>query len=404
MKNKIKRFFPFLCCVVLISALIVPAAAAGSTTVDPNAITSFSTVITIDGEQFVFFGDANSSPAVSMAITSTGGLLSSGTQSYTFTYSGSGTFLGFAYSSDASAPTFEVDATLNFPGTSGSNSSYTLFSVASDEEDPDPSPFVRTIKGGVWRVRSDGEGNLLPPSGWSSNFSFFFLNFTSNGIKFQRIHFYDDNYHLNYDGFDVLSYLVYTPSDGWAPPFTTILVEGDQTVSLDAYSWFISVFDYISDDPNPGTYYTAVEIYDYTGRNIVDQFWVSSSPAAPSLSISFRIDGLKILSGDEIVYSVSPDNILVYDGFSDAPYSHLPVWQPGESLTIGGSPENSVLRLYFVFMPEYGDPGDLDLDSFLNNAVGGFLEFEIFPHISLSDIVWLTITIGVFFALLKMFI
>lgn len=70
--------------------------------VELGAVSSFTTFITIDGTTYPF-SSLTEKPSVTMAVTYSGATLSYGDQSYTYTYSGSGEFLGFSATGEAPA-------------------------------------------------------------------------------------------------------------------------------------------------------------------------------------------------------------------------------------------------------------------------------------------------------------
>ena len=401
-KRTLKRFFPLLCCMALLVSLIVPAAAID---VEPNVVVAYTTTISLDGEIFTFFGDTNSSPSVSMVITATGGQLTAGSVSYTYTYSGEGTFLGFAYSSDATSPIFEVDSNVNFPGGSGSNSSYSLYSVAKDDDGS--TIITRLIKGGVWRVRTDGAGNLVVPSSWPDNLLFESLEFLSGDFQFKSMSIGSSDCLLycqsSFGTNAVIAYDPFVLPDSWVPDLTTIMIQGDQNVSVPFYNWFVTVFDYVSDDTDPGTYYTLVQVHNYRGTQINHQFQYFSDGTSPRLKILFTELGFQIFLGEELLDHLVLDDPERGFGFSDAPLMHDSKYLPGSWVYIGGTAENATLDLYFTFTPEFADPSDIDVGGFLTNVIGGFFGFELFPGLSLSDLLWVTISIGLLFAFLKLF-
>jgi hypothetical protein len=60
------------------------------------------------------------------------------------------------------------------------------------------------------------------------------------------------------------------------------------------------------------------------------------------------------------------------------------------------------LNLYVVYQHSPSTPVGVDFASWLGTAVGGFLDFDLWPGLSLNDLLWVVLVIGVLFAFLKM--
>lgn len=72
-----------------------------------SVVQTFSSKITIGGQTYTFSGD-NAKPEVLLSVNATGAVLSAGSTTYTYTYSGEGTFHGLSYTSDGSLIEFPI--------------------------------------------------------------------------------------------------------------------------------------------------------------------------------------------------------------------------------------------------------------------------------------------------------
>lgn len=59
-------------------------------------------------------------------------------------------------------------------------------------------------------------------------------------------------------------------------------------------------------------------------------------------------------------------------------------------------------ELYRSVIVNPADPSDIDFTDWLQSAIGGFLDFELWPGMSLNELLWACLVIGVLFVFLRM--
>lgn len=156
----------------------------------------------------------------------------------------------------------------------------------------------------------------------------------------------------------------------------------------------------ISDAPLPVQPTTTINIYNNAGTQLLYSFKASSADASPRVTVA--------PSASSITFTVPDQDPVVFSGVYSSftglalkPQATAPAVVLGQTLSIGGKTSDSVLDLYCTYESGFADPSDIDFVSWLASAVGGFLAFELWPGMSLDQILWVILVIGILMWFLK---
>lgn len=153
---------------------------------------------------------------------------------------------------------------------------------------------------------------------------------------------------------------------------------------------------------------TTVTIYNNDGTLRRFSYTATSSDSSSGLSpvLRMRINayGANFYSGDTLVATwlvagndEEPEGFL---GLTGKRFGNFPSYGLGADITLGGQSTSSEYTFYIVYNTLPSTP-DVDWTSWIITAVGGFFDFELWPGLSLGDLLLVVISIGVLFAFLK---
>lgn len=167
-----------------------------------------------------------------------------------------------------------------------------------------------------------------------------------------------------------------------------VLYPVSEAIPENAYATSIRVFN------NDGTYQRFS--YSQTGLDL-----------SPALTLVVTATGLVVqdVDGnalDTFEVDSEPDQAALFRGFSYRRLAQSPTYGIGAMFSVGGLAQNAYIDLYIVYDAGVADPTEADWTSWLATAVSGFLDFEIWPGLSLSNLVLTFIAVGVLFWVLKM--
>lgn len=288
---------------------------------------------------------------------------------YEYTYSGTGTLNGFLvrstlYSGDGHVP---IDGSINFipsvtssGGGSGSTQPYSSTVTIGSSQFVFPSsvaaPKVTLTVNDAGATLTDG----------SKAFTYTYLGLGS------------------FLGF---SY-AFSGSPSFVPGQTYELAAGDHMLYP------------ISDAPLPVQPTTTINIYNNAGTQLLYSFKASSADASPRVTVA--------PSASSITFTVPDQDPVVFSGVYSSftglalkPQATAPAVVLGQTLSIGGKTSDSVLDLYCTYESGFADPSGTDFVSWLATAVGGFLAFELWPGMSLDQVLWVILVIGILMWFLK---
>ncbi len=342
------------------------------TSPDPDPV--YTTTIIIDGKYYLFTS-TDCSPDVLMEVMDNGCTLSDNVSNSFFTYSGSGVFKGFATSQGSSVNSYPVGFTKVFSGSEGSNATYELYSISEASQ-----PLYYSS------VTVDGVTETFSSTGSAPKISMQVLDtgavFTAAGKSVPYV----------YEGEG--SFLGFSFSPSGDPSFTP-----GNSYELAAGSHILYP---ISDAPLPNQLTTTVNIYNNAGTQLLYSFKASSADSSPRVTVA--------PSASSITFTVPDQDPVVFSGVYSSftglalkPQATSPIVVLGQTLSIGGNTSDSVLDLYCTYESGFADPSGTDFVSWLATAVGGFLAFELWPGMSLDQVLWVILVIGILMWFLKIF-
>lgn len=154
------------------------------------------------------------------------------------------------------------------------------------------------------------------------------------------------------------------------------------------------------------TYSTTIRVYNNDGTIQRFEYVDYGAGLSPTLVAKVTDYGLDIIKNGAVVdsfYVIRPGELPdAFTGFSMRRNSYTPTYAIDASVTAGGVAQNSSLDLYMTFAAEPSDPTEVDFTSWILTAVGGFFEFDLWPGLSLGDLVMTVIAIGILFSFLKL--
>lgn len=128
--------------------------------------------------------------------------------------------------------------------------------------------------------------------------------------------------------------------------------------------------------------------------------------ASPLVQVRITETGFDVYKAGQVVQSFYVDReqgqLDDFIGFSTRPNSFNPTYAPGATITVGNTAANADLNLYVVFKTGFSDPSNIDITDWIMTAVGGFFAFELWPGLSLGDLVLTILSIGLLFSFLKL--
>lgn len=378
----------------------------------------YSTTVTIAGQAFSFPGTTSSSPDVTLQVTSTGATLSAGSVSQSWTYSGSGTFAGFSFNLGGE-PDVAVGASTVFSGSSCKDTSFALYvcsgSGASSGGTSSPGS---TYAGDLlyspipWKsflVSPDSPDSLrtvtpvpicintLVPgdSSWSTDYFAHNIYVAANGVSSELylsdhlgglslvLHADDfvlprqrpGEYWLTF-GRDQDAACVYQVSFDWAV-FTN---EGS------FYSCVPGSFTTVS---TPST--SGVDLYEIIYPYITSRYPSASYYMISNLTVTFS----DINGGDKDWIDWTNVMNFEFTPLSDAQHRLYDVTSWADSLQLPISTVNEI-----VYTPS--NPDGVNFVDWLQAAVGSFLDFEIWPGMSINTVLWFVVTVGLLLWFLKL--
>lgn len=360
---------------------------------------AYYTNVYIDGTLFEFTG-LSERPDVVITVNESGCTLTDGYRLKWWYYSGSGTFSGLAFSSGGSVA-ISIGKDFTSVGGAASDSTLNLYSVASST-----SGTSYCISAGQYEAKKlvmTGEYTSLPA--WPDGLSSVPLSFVSAGTSFSSMslgtYLPTSQSQLLYGTTPAFRYELGSVSGGFTQDaYALVYIPTDHIVSDVFYSWFTSAFDRIADSPSVSVYSTQINIYDSSGNTLYSTYFDSASSAAPAVTFTVLSNGLQVVNSNGSVWSWTGAKT-GFSGFASRKLATTAAYNVGQSSAWGGGVADAVLDLYVVYTSDVSNPLDVDFVSWLATAVGGFLDFELWPGMSLNDLMWVTLTVGVLFWFLK---
>lgn len=150
---------------------------------------------------------------------------------------------------------------------------------------------------------------------------------------------------------------------------------------------------------------TTILVFNYDGTQTLFRYAVAAEGTSPLLTLRMTIDGFKLYSGSLLVDTFSVDSTEsagTFAGFALRPNATFSTFSNGATVTVGGNPSNDTIMLYTYYKAPFSDIDDVDVGSWLATAIGGFFDFQIWPGLSLSDILLTALSLGILFTFLKM--
>ena len=161
-------------------------------------------------------------------------------------------------------------------------------------------------------------------------------------------------------------------------------VYGDVALPDGTYSSTINVYS------NDGVY----ERYTYTSTGEGESPMVFAEVTESGLIL--RVDGVVV--GEYVV----DDWRSGFSGFATRRNQSYPNYALDAIITIGGREANSRLDLYICFSAPPADISDVNFTDWLSQSVSPFFDFEFWPDLSIGDILWVAVSVGILFWFLKM--
>lgn len=412
--------------------------AIASTSGDAEAF--YTTTVVIDGGKFVFPGTAEASPDVSMTVTETGATLTYGTLTYHYPYTGSGVYLGLTLPG-SSEIIYPIGTTATLSGADGADALFTLVPASASQTYTKVTQNLADWTGTyliVYEV-SETEGYVF--TGVDEKLNSVLTQLADGNIVTSasdlafcpvRIEPYGSGYSVKLlSGINVGKYVYASPS-GYndilfsdEPQQLTITHDGNNAYILDgevpfqfnkssSYLWFrffgakpggqseIALYKLYDGSDNPVPHYSiTINLWNNAGTELLYS-WVTYSltDLSPKVSVFPYADGIMFSpeSGLDVTYTGIADGFI---GLSYLRLSTVPAIVLGQSITLGGEAQNTTVNLYCVYETGFADPSDTDFVSWLATAVGGFLDFELWPGMSLDQVLWVILVIGILMWFLK---
>lgn len=151
---------------------------------------------------------------------------------------------------------------------------------------------------------------------------------------------------------------------------------------------------------------TTIKVFNNDGTYQRFDYSTFAEGTSPLVEVRITESGLVVYKGGQAVQTFYVDTeqgqLDDFTGFSTRPNAYNPTYAPGAIISVGNTAANADLNLYVVFKTGYSDPTDIDMTDWIMTAVGGFFAFELWPGLSLGDLVLTILSIGLLFSFLKL--
>lgn len=456
MVKRLKKFIPVLCCFVILASFIVPASAAVTYTYSiwlddfeiisyPAEATSIGLTIVVNsdgckvsvdgaGEEYSYHDKVASGYVGQFA-----GLSNNGSIDSVNYYPGN----VYAVTLTSSNSRFDLNSVFKYPlyidpnggvwNGSSDTSVFWEFPNTDTDEIYDPTRSGYTFTG--WTFSGAGEFNDFgyPPFNYEHAQGAGYL--TANWEVDSSVSSYSTIVHIGSnsytftaqgsspnvtltdlgtslqlsDGVSTFSYAY--PADltfegfSFSPDGAPFLSPGGSYViqGASASNSIFTIYPLFSSDASDSHYSLTINIFNSTGTTLYRTFSASSvsSPLSPTATMYPIAAGLSVDVGDGARWTwLEAESGFI--GFSDKPYSSTAVYAAGGTYYVGGDAHDTIINLYVVYDHGVSNPADVDFVSWLATAVGGFLDFQLWPGLSLNDLLWVILVMGILFAFLKL--
>ena len=292
-----------------------------------------TTIVTIDDQQYPFSGTSDSYPLITLKVTDTGAVIYSDDTSYTYTYSGNGTFLGLSDFAGSSTPSLLIGVETHLTP----NAAWDYFSAVSLDDAyflsigitdskvisvSDPfqysSPDSFDVAVTVTPTGLTLFNGSVKPVGYD-----YTVTFTAAGSDFYGV--------MTSDG------TTYTPGESFSLGAGT----SNDTSALLSIVYQSEVVD---PDPTPTEYKTLIQFMT-DANTIVGQYQFTSSSVCPVVDITVTSTGATLTDGSRISTFTYSGHI---SGFANNASASSADYLVGSVVSFGGSAENLTIRLYIV--------------------------------------------------------
>ena len=304
------------------------------------SVQAYYSTINIGSSQFVFSSTV-STPEVTIIVNDTGASLTDGSKTFTYTYSGEGTFQGLSFSATGVASLVPGES---YPLAAGD---HTLYAIASTVGE-----FV--LSAGQWEANkslASAANEYVALSAWPDGLTSVPLSFISSGqtfssmsyqstIQYGNCLFYEDS---RVYGFDTLAAI---SDPGWKmDAYALVYFATDQSVPEAFYSWFTSNFKYVGSDSVDPIYTATINIYDMTGVSLLATWSLSAPGTCPSFTFTVLDNGILVSGDDTWTWTGAGDP---FYGFSFNAGSTIVSFAPGEVSSVSGTAADLTFSLYLV--------------------------------------------------------
>lgn len=331
---------------------------------------SYTHTVIIGNESFVFTGSTGA-PYVTIDVTATGAVLSSGDISYTWTYSGDALFDSlWIIDQSYVVPIGSSESLMPSPG-SDKISNITVIALPI-EPDPDPVIYTHTvIIGGESFVFSSSTG--APPVTIDVRDDYVVLYSGDDGLV------WNFSGSGSFGGIRDSSGNLYEPS-AW---FSVMGANGSNKTT----TFTVELGGHGDDLPDPTQSFTStVNVYDLTGSTLLFTWSESGSGSCPSFRLVTSNIGLSIsgaASNDSWLYSGSGS----IAGFSLSPVSTTLALRSGSSFSSGGySGQDYVLNLYLVRQEDLPSSPSGSGEESVAQIFSGIANFLIMPLMAFFNV------------------